>query len=284
MSIPNPELFLDGLTFGECPRWHQGRLWLSDMFGHRVIAVSLDGTIEEVVRMEHPAGLGWLPDGRMLVVAQPEKEIKVIADGRVSTWAKLDGICTGNPNDMIVDSRGRAYVGSTGADLKAGEDLGPSELILVEDGWPRVVIPYPTMAFPNGMAITPDEQHLIVAETIGNRLTIFDIDPTDGSLSGRRVFAELGDHLPDGICIDEASAVWFGSFVRGEFVRVRDGGIVTDIIPVGDRRAAACVLGGEDRKTLYLLSADTVHEKLMRGISSGRIDQVRVNVAGAGIP
>jgi sugar lactone lactonase YvrE len=275
---------IDGLIFGEGPRWHDGRLWVSDVFGHKVLAIDLNGEAEVIVRMEYPSGLGWLPDGRLLVVAMKDRQIKIFDGERLSTWADLGNVCRGSPNDMVVDSKGRAYVGNTGGNVFAGEPVQSSELVLVEDGKASVVVPYPEMDFPNGTVITPDGKTLIIAETMGHRLTAFDINARDGSLSNRRIFADLKDSTPDGICLDAEGAIWFGSYEKGDFVRVREGGEVTHVKHVEDHWAVACMTGGPDRKTLFMISTQTDHEELLKGNSNSWIDCANLDVPGAGFP
>lgn len=272
--------FVSGLKFGECPRWHAGKLWYSDMAAHRVCAVDLDGSSETIVELEHPAGLGWLPDGRMLVAQMRKRRISVYAGGSIAPWADLSDVSLGCPNDMVVDKLGRVYVGSTGADMYAGEAPGHAGLVLVQDGRPRVVVPAPTLMFPNGCVITPDGETLIIAETLGCRITAFDIDTTSGSLSNRRSFASTEHWMPDGICLDAEGAVWFAAFNTGDFIRIKEGGEITHIVRTGDRRAAACMTGGRNNELLFVLSADTSHERLMKNESEGRIDIVELSVPG----
>ena len=240
----------DGLVFGEGPRWRDGRLWVSDMYGRRIVAVDLDGNIEEIVKIPgRPSGLGWLPDGRLLVVSMEDAVVYTYAAGELEAYADLSSYCGGPPNDMVVDSQGRAYVGNFGFDMDAGAG-----------------------------------RRLIIAETFAGHLSAFDIDPDNGTLSNRRIFAKVGDHTPDGICLDAEGGVWFGCFMSGNFVRVLEGGEITHEINVGDRRAVAPMLGGDERRTLFMLSADTTPEKLVQGNSTCRIDIAAVDVPGAGLP
>ncbi len=272
-----------GLVFGEGPRWHDDKLWVSDMYGERVVTVDLDGVVETVVEVPgRPSGLGWLADGRLLIVSMNDYRLAVLDEGQLSTYADLRSYCGGVPNDMVIDERGRAYVGNMGFDMEGGAELAPADLVLVENGEVRVVAS--DLVFPNGMVISPDGRTLIVAETFASRLTAFDINPEDGALSGRRVFADLGDKTPDGICLDAEGAVWVGCFMSGEFIRVREGGEVTHQIDLGDRRGVACMLGGPDGKTLFLLPAETTSEQLIQGISKCRVETVAVEVGAAGRP
>ena len=272
----------EGLIFGEGPRWHDGKLWVSDMYAKRVVTVDLDGNVAQVVDVPgRPSGLGWLPDGRLLIVSMDDYRLAVMDEGQLATYADLRPHCGGVPNDMVVDERGRAYVGNFGFDMDAGETMQAANLLLVDNGEVRVVAK--NLIFPNGMVISPDGGTLIVAESFASKLTGFDIH-ADGSLTDRRVFADLGERTPDGICLDAEGAVWAGCFMSGEFIRVRDGGEVTHEIDVGDRRGVACMLGGPERKTLFVLPAETTSERLVHGDSKCRVETVVVDVPGAGWP
>jgi sugar lactone lactonase YvrE len=273
----------EGLIFGEGPRWHDGRLWLSDMLGDKVYALTPDGALDVVVEAPHGAsGLGWLPDGRMLFVSMRDAKLVAVRDGQTEVYADVSA-SRGTPNDMLVDAKGRAYVGNTGCDMFVeGINPRPTNLLLVENGRAREVAS--DLIFPNGMALTPDGKTLVVAETFAHRLTAFDVDPQTGSLSGRRVFADLGDKTPDGICMDAEGAVWISSAVTCEFVRVREGGEITHRIDTGGRFAAACAAGGPDRKTLYLITAHMTPELFAQKKTDSRIESVLLETAGAGQP
>ncbi|MCH8195757.1 MAG: SMP-30/gluconolactonase/LRE family protein [Chloroflexi bacterium] len=281
MATLTPTPLLDGLVFPEGPRWRDGKLWFSDMHAHKVMTVDLQGRTEDVATVpQRPSGLGFLPDGRMLVVSMLDKRLLRLDPGGLTTVADLAGLCDGDANDMVVDSQGRAYVGYLGFEM--GEEFKLASIVMVEpDGSARVVAD--ELSIPNGAVITPDGKTMIVAESRGNRLTAFDIE-TDGSLSGRRVFAEVGDAVPDGICLDAETGVWVGSPTTSEFFRVLEGGEITHRIPTPGRYAVACIHGGEDRRTLFLLTAETTGEDLRRGISKGWIETVQVDVPGAGWP
>ncbi|WP_236794760.1 SMP-30/gluconolactonase/LRE family protein [Amycolatopsis sp. GM8] len=299
-------LVLDGLCFAEGPRWHEGRLWVSDVFGQRVLAVTEDGAAEEIVRFpgtELPVGLGFLPDGRLLISNLDYPNVlRLDAPGQVVVHADLSRFARGVVNDMVVDPRGRAYVGAVGLrDRTASAVPGTGAVILVEpDGSARMVAD--DMVAPNGPCLTPDGCY-VVAELPARRLTKFDRGP-DGSLHNRRVFAELSPFTADGISADAEGAVWTSSTGDGVFRRIEDGGAVTDVIKIPGRRAVACCLGGADGRTLFLLSNGTseiaqqwarrkFHDdgsrpapgppvrdlaRLMAGNS--RIDKVRVRVPG----
>jgi len=274
----------DGLTFGEGPRWHDGKLWISDMHGHRIVTCDMDGNLEEIQRVENrPSGLGWLPDGRLLFVSMLDAKLCVSSGGKAETYADLAPYCAGEPNDMVVDNQGRAYVGNFGYDLVGGEDMKPADLVLVGTDQKANVVAS-DLLFPNGTVITPDNRTLIIAETFGTRLTAFDIDPASGALSGRRVFADLGERTPDGICLDAEGCVWASCFVNGEYVRVRDGGEITHQIDVGNHAAVACMQGGPDGRTLFMLTSDTDVERLATGDSKCRVDVAEAPAPAAGLP
>ncbi len=278
-----PEVLLDGLIFLEGPRWYDGKLWFSDMFAGKVMTVDMSGNTTVVAEVaERPSGLGFLPDGRLLIVSMQNRQLLRLDLDGLQTAADLSGLAVGNTNDMVVDTHGRAYIGHFGYDLFSGEEPKPATLLLaMPDGSVREVAD--NLEFPNGTVISPDGKTLIVAETFGKRLTAFSIED-DGLLSNRRVFAQFTEETPDGICLDVEGAVWISSFESGEFVRVKDGGNITDRIPVPGKRAVACALGGPGRQTLFLLTAETTLEELAQGKSIGRIETVQVETPGAGLP
>ncbi len=281
MKTLRPKTLVGGLVFPEGPRWRSGKLWLSDMLAHQVIAVDRNGSKAVVAEVgQRPSGLGFLPDGRLLIVSMGDRRLLRLDPDGLRTVADLTPMVTGNLNDMVVDGQGRAYVGNVG--VRRGEDWEPANLVLVSgDGRARVVAE--DLQFPNGCAITPDGKTLIVAETYRHVLTAFTIQ-LDGSLTQRRTFADLGEAVPDGICLDAEGAVWLGSFLTGAFLRVMPGGAVTHTISVPGRWAVACTLGGRDRRTLFLVTATTTFDQLRAGKSAGQVETVRVDVPGAGWP
>ncbi len=283
MATLTSKVLVDGLVFPEGPRWHDGRLWFSDMHAHRVLAMRPDGSLETIASVpERPSGLGFTPDGRLLIVSMLDRRLLSLDRGGIRVVAELRDFVGGDINDMVVDAKGRAYIGNFGFDYNRGGSAASATLVAVEpDGSARVVAD--DLMFPNGSVITPDGGTFIVAETFGRRLTAFDI-AGDGSLSNRRTWAELGTATPDGICLDAEGAIWVGSPTTQEFIRVREGGEVTDRIPTPGKWAVACMLGGDDRQTLYLLTAETTQPELAQGKSKGFIETVRVEVAGAGRP
>lgn len=277
-----PTVIADGLAFAEAPRWHDGKLWFSDFYTHRVISIDQNGrhTTEAEVPGQ-PSGLGWLPDGRLLVVSMTDRRLlRKDADG-LNEVADLSALAPFHCNDMVVDRHGRAYIGNFGFDLVGRTPVKATVLVMVTpDGQARVVAD--DLLFPNGCVITPDGKTLIVAETFGKRLTAFDI-ADDGSLSRRRVWADLGEASPDGICLDAEGAIWVASPPTSEFLRVREHGEITDRISV-ENQAIACALGGTDRQTLYMVTGRVSKPEKSLAERNGRIMALPVEIPGAGLP
>jgi sugar lactone lactonase YvrE len=280
--MPQFKSLLKGLIFPEGPRWHEGKLWFSDMHAHKVRTVDLDGRAEDVVEVAAwPSGLGWLPDGRLLIVSMTDRKLLRLETGLLKTHADLSKLASFHCNDMVVDGQGRAYVGNFGYDLLSEAPKKPAELVLVNpDGSARVVAD--GLDFPNGTVVTADGKTLIIGESMGHRLTAFSI-AGDGSLTNRRVFAELGEGVPDGIALDAENAVWVASPLNRELLRVREGGVITDHLKC-DSMPIACALGGPSRKTLFVLFADSIHPEECRVTKSARIDTMEVTVSGVGWP
>jgi sugar lactone lactonase YvrE len=268
-----PRLLVDDLVFGEGPRWHDGRLWFSDMHGEKVHTVGMDGNLETVLELpgRRPSGLGFLPDGSLLLTSMLESQVLCLRDGELSTHADLSGFAENGINDMVVDGQGRAYVGS----FPKPPATGP--IMLVEpDGSARVVAE--EMHFPNGMVITAVST-LVAAESLGKRLTEFDIE-ADGSLANRRVFGEIAPYTPDGICLDAEGAIWAATTMSHAFVRFGRGGEVLQVVELGDRFTIACALGGPDGRTLFMLSADT-YAPDRHGVRAGTLHVLQVDVPSA---
>ncbi len=275
------ETLLDGLRFPEGPRWRDGRLVFSDMHDQKVLAVGVDGQVETVARVpEDPSGLGWLPDGRMLVVSMRDRRLlRQDPEGLVEV-ADLSSIATHHCNDMVVDAAGRAYVGNFGFDLYTGQQPVTAKLARVDpDG--SVCVAAEDLSFPNGTVITPDGRTLVIGESFAARLTAFDV-AEDGSLSGRREWARMEGAVPDGICLDAEGAIWVASPIGGVVLRLREGGEVTHRIEV-EHEAFACMLGGPERRTLFLCTAAD-SDPARTGARTGRIEVVEVDVPGAGLP
>ena len=276
------EVLLDGLTFPEGPRWHDGKLWFSDMHAGAVLSVDASGKSEVMVEVPNaPSGLGWLPDGRLLVVSMTDRRLLRLDPDGLTEAADLSELASYHCNDMVVDDQGRAYVGNFGFDLHDHEAPTSAEIVLVTpDGRTRLVAD--EMQFPNGSVITPGGATLIVGETFGTCLTAFSIE-TDGSLSGRRIWAQLDGILPDGICLDAEGAIWVASPVSHAIFRVAEGGEILQRIPL-ESQSFACMLGGPERRTLHVCSAETSLPDEARAKRTGRIEIVEVDVAAAGLP
>jgi sugar lactone lactonase YvrE len=276
---------LTGIAFGESPRWHKGRLWFADWGAQQVLAVNLEGKCEVIVRVPFPAFpmcIDFLPDGRLLVVAARDRLLlRLEPDGQLSPYADLSGLSAYGCNEVVVDGRGNAYLNNVGFEFPGGA-FAPGFIALVTpDGSARKVAD--GVAFPNGMVVTPDNTTLIVAESYGNRLTAFDI-AADGSLSNRRVWADLGEDNPDGICLDADNAVWYSDVPHQRCVRVREGGEVVQTIDL-DRGCFACALGGADKRTLFLVATEWHGAASMAsGARTGQILTTRAPAPGVGWP
>jgi sugar lactone lactonase YvrE len=289
-------LLLDGLYYGEGPRWHDGRLWFSDFYDHAIRAVDLDGQVETIVQDDRlqPSGLGWLPDGRLLFVSMLDRKVmRREHDGAVVQHADLSDVATFHCNDMVVDRTGRAYVGNFGFDLDAFLREHGVEGALADPGPPRAMLarvePDGTvhvaadgLKFPNGSVITPDGKTLIVAETLGLRLTAFDIGD-DGSLSNRRIWADLGFHAADGITLDADGNIWVANPLAPECTLYTPGGAAIDRVETG-QPCFACMLGGPEGTHLFLMTARTAMAEIAAAERNGRIMVTEVPVPHAGLP
>jgi sugar lactone lactonase YvrE len=296
--VPTPrpaEPFLSGLRFGECPRWHEGRLWYSDFFDGAVVSADEAGDRRREVDVPgEPGGLGWLPDGRLLVVSRLDRLVlRRELDGSLVTHGDLRPWATYHANDMVVSADGRAYVGNFGFDLDRAS---------LERRWEEIASPgahvtatliridpdgssHPAagdLSFPNGAVLTDDGRTFIVAETLAARLSAFDVAP-DGTLSGRRLWASVAPAAPDGICLDAEGCLWVANARAAECLRVAEGGRVMDRVVTG-QRCFACTLGGHDRRTLYCVTASGDTSEGTHEERDGRIEAVRVDVPGAGLP
>jgi sugar lactone lactonase YvrE len=298
--VPSRELtvVLDEQFYLESPRWHEGRVWVSDFYSGEVISVDAGGgdrRVEAEVSAQ-PSGLGWLPDGRLLVVSMRDgRVLRREDDGRLVTHAELAGYVGGLANDMVVDGNGRAYVGNFGFDLQAGGDIETTMLLRVDpDGSVHQVAE--DLWFPNGSVIT-DDGRLIVGETLGNRISVFEIHP-DGSLGPRRDWARFGDLpptralaeaiplgvlAPDGCGLDAEGMVWAADALHGCVVRLREGGEIVETIPAGTG-VFACMLGGPDGRTLYVCAAPDFSEVNRRAAREAQLLAVRVDVPRGGRP
>lgn len=280
---PEPQIVLTGFALGESPRWHDGRLWFSDWGAGEVVAVDPSGRRNVIVGdLSVPFCFDFLPGGRLLVVSGGEgKLLRREPDGTLVTHADLSSLSHHPWNDIVVDGRGNAYIGNTGFDFP-GEEFVPGTLALVaSDGSVRQVAD--GLAFPNGVVVTPDNRTLIIAESYGNCLTAFAI-ADDGSLSNRRVWATLGADYPDGICLDGEGAIWYADVPNKHCIRVREGGSVLQTVAL-DRGCFACILGGADRRTLFIVAAAwDGPESMAGGEPTGQVLTVQAPVPAAGWP
>jgi len=274
----------EGFAFLEGPRWRDNSLYFSDMHNEAVFRWSeADGVVKIVDVPARPSGLGWDPQGRLLIVSMEDRCL-LRWDGRtLETVADLSSIATFDTNDMVVDARGGAYIGNFGSSIESDEVIfpDPAKLVYVSpSGEPRAVAD--DLLFPNGSVLTPDGKTLVVAETYAGRLTAFSIRE-DGGLEKRRVWADMTGRAPDGCCLDAEGAIWVASPTTRDFVRVREGGEVLDRIEV-DRMAIACALGGADGRSLFLLTSATTKYDEARKARSAQIQEHRVEVPGGNSP
>lgn len=289
---------VDGLSFAECPRWRDDRLYFSDRYTHRVLAVSIDGTVETCARISgRPAGIGFLPDGRLLIASMRDRKLlRREHDGSLVQHADLSALACGDLNDLLVDSEGRAWVGNFGFDLFAGAPASSTVLISVNiDG--TAAIAAHDLAFPNGAAITPDGRTLIIAETMANRLSAFTVSAY--RLTDRRIWAAFGDVpattdvgrilekaevAPDGICLDAEGAVWVADVLHRRLIRVAEGGTILEELPTNGLCAFACMLGGNDGRTLFACAAPTFDDAEAAAHHRSAILMTRVEAPHAGLP
>lgn len=277
------ETLLEDLCFAEGPRWRGDCLWFSDMHDLWVKTVDLDGRAESVLEVKgSPSGLGWLPDGRLLVVSMTDRRLLRLDPGGLVEHANLQDLATYHCNDMVIDAEGRSYVGNFGFEIHdASPEFRKAEIVLVTaDGEARVAAD--ELAFPNGTVITPDGKTLVVGESFAARLTAFDV-AEDGSLSGRRQFAKLEKAVPDGICLDAEGAIWVASPLGNEVLRVLEGGRVSHRVTVS-QNAIACMLGGPERRHLFVCTSPSTEPERCRRERAARIEVAQVDVAGAGYP
>ena len=283
---------VDGLRFGEGPRWHDGRLWFSDMHDHRIISTDLDDDLrtELIVGDDEPSGLGWLPDGRLLFVSMETQQVRRREhDGSISVHADLSSAARGSLNDMIVAEDGTAHVGDMGTRIQEGGERRPGQSFVVRpDGtW---FVGADDLEAPNGHILIPDETVLLVAESAAGRIAAFDRQD-DGTLTNRRIHVELtsapdgpGFSPPDGICLDAEGALWVADPIGARVIRVRPDGTITDDLRFDGLIPVACVLGGADRRTLLVCAAAHWKREIVMADTTGRILAVDVDVPGVGRP
>ena len=289
--MADTSILLEGLHFGEGPRWHDGRLWFSDFYAHAVKSVDETGKVRtELTLDDQPSGIGWLPDGRLLVVAMKERAVKRLEPTGLALHADISHLTAHLCNDMVVDVDGSAWVGNFGFDLDAelrtrGADVisdHPSTNLVRIDADGSVYLAAADMHFPNGSVITPDGSTLIVAETLASRLTAFTIN-ADKSLSDRRVWAAVENVAPDGICLNDNNEVWVANALAPEVILVAEGGEVLKRVETS-QPCYACMLGGMEGKTLFAVTAASSDGELAAAEKTGKIETVRVDRARAGWP
>jgi sugar lactone lactonase YvrE len=277
-------ILIDGLYFGEAPRWHNGRLWYSDFYDKTVKSVDLQGDTKlEVQLNEQPSGLGWLPDGRLLVVGMQSLTLKRLEKNELVLHADLSEYSTYLCNDMVVDKQGNAYVGNFGFNLDEEIQIRGVEGVLANHPKANIVkvttkgqvsVATGNMSFPNGSVITPDGKTLIVAETLGLCLTAFDITE-NSELTNRRVWANTGARVPDGICMNADGNIWIANAVSNECALLAQGGEVLEIVNTS-QNCYACMLGGTDDKTLFMLTAQSSHAAIAGASRAGKIEMAKV--------
>jgi sugar lactone lactonase YvrE len=280
--VSEPNTLMTGIGLGESPRWHDGRLWFSDWVAQEVIALDLEGNGEVITNVRSlPFSIDWLRDETMLITSD-RKLLRLEPDRSLATHIDLSGLSEYGWNEIVVDGRGNTYVNAPGFDMMSGAEFAPGSVALVApDGSARRVAD--AVAFPNGMAVTPDNSTLIVADSYRKELTAFDIG-ADGGLSDPRAWAELGDGVPDGICVDADEAVWYADVPNQRCVRVREGGEVVDTIEL-DRGCFACMLGGPDGRTLFMMAQEwTGPEGVGKGPRTGKVLTAEAPAPGAGWP
>lgn len=273
---------MTGIGLGESPRWHEGRLWFSDWVAHEVIALDRDGGHDVMAKVDaFPFSIDWLPDGPMVITAGREL-LRMEPDGSLVTHVDLSDLSDYGWNEIVVDGRGNAYVNGPGFDMMAGGDFAPGTIAIVRpDGSAEQVAG--GVAFPNGMVVTPDDSTLIVADSYAKELTAFDIGD-DGTLTNRRRWADLGEGAPDGICLDAEGAVWYADVPNRRCTRVAEGGETLDVLEA-DRGCFACMLGGEDGRTLFMNSAEwNGPEGIFKEPRTGQVLAVEAPAAHAGHP
>jgi sugar lactone lactonase YvrE len=279
--MPKPHILMTGIVLGESPRWHDGRLWFADWGAQELVAVDPESGSEVMLTAPSmPFSIDWLPDGRLLIVSGGEGRLLVQEpDGALTTHADLSNLSDKPWNELVVDGRGNAYLNNIGFDFPEGEFAPGIVALVTPDGAVRQVAD--NVAFPNGMAVTPDNATLILAESYANQLTAFDIT-ADGNLANRRVWAAV-DGYPDGICLDAEGAVWYGDVPNQRCVRVREGGEVLQTVAL-DRGCFACMFGGTDRRTLYILAAAWGDDGMAEDARTGQLLTVAAPSPGVGWP
>ncbi len=278
-------VFADNFAFLEGPRWRNDKLWVSEMYGNSVYAISLDGQREKITELaDHPSGLGWLPNGTLIIVSMHDQKLLKLVGGELQLHADISHLVNSPINDMVIDKKGNAYVGNVGFNFFNGEKFKPTNFVLVKENGNASEVAN-DLAVPNGPAVTPDGKTLVVAESWGKKLTAFDI-AEDGSLSNQRTWADLeGIASPDGICMDAEGAIWVANFTGHNFIRVLEGGEITHSVNVDEDRApVACTLGGLDGCTLFALTYKGLITDAGPEQRFARIETVEVDIPASGSP
>lgn len=273
----------EGFVYPEGPRWRDGNIWFADQHDGVVYCLDIDGkTVDQFKVAGNPSGIGWLPGGDMLVVSMENHQLLKRQGADLHVVADLSEFHPGDSNDMVVDAQGRAYIGNIGFDFNAGDDICATTVVMVLPNG-QVSVVASDMICPNGTVITDDGKTLIIAESLANKLTAFDI-ADDGTLSGRRIYAAVEGHVPDGIALDVEGCVWAASPYTQSVIRIAEGGEIVDVVTIENGSPYACALGGDDRRTLYVCVAPDHAPEVTLKKRGGRIDYTQVAVAGAGLP
>lgn len=277
------ETLAGGFAYPEGPRWRNGQLWFADQHDGVVVCMDADGEIKDRFSVPgNPSGLGWLPNGELLIVSMENHQLLKRVGSTLILVADLSEYHPGDSNDMVVDQQGRAYIGNIGFDFNSGDEICATDVVRVDPGG-HIALAASDMICPNGTVITEDGNTLIIAESLANKLTAFDIS-ADGTLSNRRVFAEVEGHVPDGIALDNEGCIWAASPYTQSVIRIAEGGAIVDVVNIANGSPYACALGGEGRKTLYICVAPDHDPEVTLKKREGRIDCARVGIAGAGLP
>lgn len=281
MQNHQASMLASGFVFLEGLRWRNGRLWMSDMWGDACYGLNLNGQSNRICSVpQRPSGLGFLPDGTLIIVSMADRKLLRLVDGTLTEYADLSAVATGDLNDLLIDDLGTAYAGNFGYDLFGGASPAPANIARVSPDGAITVVAH-DLTFPNGMVTVDSGRTFVVSETFANRLTAYDLD-AKGGLSNRRVYAQLGDRTPDGLCVDRQDGIWVASFATSEFIRIARDGTITDRLFCENKRAVSCALGGEDLKTLFCSTFEGHLDDIVARKKVGAIETVRVSIPARG--
>ena len=273
----------DGFVYPEGPRWKDGQLWFSDQHDGIVYCLDVNGTtVDQFMVPGNPSGIGWLPSGELLVVSMENHQLLKRRGSNLQLVADLSEFHPGDSNDMVVDKYGRAYIGNIGFNFNAGDEICATNVVMVSP-LGELIVAATDMICPNGSVITEDGKTLIIAESLANKLTAFDV-AENGTLSGRRIYATVEGHVPDGIALDSEGCIWAASPYTQSVIRIAEGGDIVDVVNIENGSPYACALGGDDRRTLYVCVAPDHAPEITLKKRSGRIDYTQITVAGTGWP